>query len=136
MNNQLPEAFLDRVRKQLGDELPAFLSAMAEEAVRGIRYNPLKPEGKTACPNGREPIPWEENGYYLAGGETPGITIWHEAGAFYLQDPAAMIPVNVLKPQPGERILDLCAVAVLVFASVKLKIWKRRGQQEKRDDKE
>ncbi len=109
MSNQLPEAFLDRVRKQLGDELPAFLSAMAEEAVRGIRYNPLKPEGKTACLNGREPIPWEENGYYLAGGETPGISIWHEAGAFYLQDPAAMIPVNVLKPQPGEKVLDLCA---------------------------
>ena len=33
-------------------------------------------------------------------------------------------------------ILDLCAVVILVFASVKLKIWKRRGQQEKRDDKE
>ena len=107
--NDLPEAFLRRVRLQLGDELPAFLHAMENSAVRGIRFNPLKPEGQAEYPIPTEHIPWERNGYYLPEGEAPGITIWHEAGTFYLQDPAAMIPVNVLNPQPGERILDLCA---------------------------
>ncbi len=33
-------------------------------------------------------------------------------------------------------ILDLCAVVVLVFASVKLKIWKSRRNQEQTDGKE
>ena len=107
--NGLPEAFLDRMRTQLGEEFPAFLHAMNQEAVRGIRFNPLKPAGKEICPLPPEPIPWEENGYYLPAGEAPGTTVWHEAGAFYLQDPAAMIPVRVLNPRPGERILDLCA---------------------------
>ena len=43
--NGLPEAFLNRMQKQLGDELPAFLYAMDKKPVRGIRFNPLKPEG-------------------------------------------------------------------------------------------
>ena len=33
-------------------------------------------------------------------------------------------------------ILDLCAFAVLVFASVKLKIWKSRRHREETDGKE
>ncbi len=107
--NGLPEAFLKRMQFQLGSDYPAFLHAMADEPVRGIRFNPLKPEGIRVYPQPQECIPWEKNGRYLPEHETPGVTIWHEAGAFYLQDPAAMIPVNVLKPQPGERILDLCA---------------------------
>lgn len=107
--NGLPEAFLNRMQKQLGDELPAFLYAMDKKPVRGIRFNPLKPEGFTVYPQRDERIPWEETGWYYAENEAPGVTIWHEAGAFYLQDPAAMIPVNILNPQPGEHILDLCA---------------------------
>ena len=109
MNRKLPEAFLNRMHLQLGNEYPAFLSAMATEAVRGIRMNPLKPEGKAFRIIQNDPIPWEKNGWYLTHDASPGMTIWHEAGAFYLQDPGAMIPVNVLNPQPGEAILDLCA---------------------------
>ena len=109
MNNELPEAFLNRMRMQLGEELPDFLLAMEKAAVRGIRFNDLKPEGMKLYPHPKKRIPWEDNGWYLNDHETPGTTIWHEAGAFYLQDPGAMIPVNVLNPQPGENILDLCA---------------------------
>lgn len=32
-----------------------------------------------------------------------------QAGSFYLQDPSTLLSVNVLEPQPGEIILDLCA---------------------------
>lgn len=37
--------------------------------------------------------------------ELPG----YAAGRFVVQDRSAMIPVHVLDPQPGERILDVCA---------------------------
>ena len=30
-------------------------------------------------------------------------------GAFYVQDPSTLIAVDVLDPQPGERVLDMCA---------------------------
>ena len=32
-----------------------------------------------------------------------------QAGLFYIQDPSTLLAVSVLDPQPGERILDLCA---------------------------
>ncbi len=109
MTYPLPEPFIARIRRQLGDELPAFLEAMDKPAVRGIRFNPDKNCAVTEHLKSGEPVPWEKNGWYLTSGETPGSTIWHEAGAFYLQDPGAMIPVNILNPKPGEQILDLCA---------------------------
>lgn len=42
-------------------------------------------------------------------GRTAASHPWHDAGAYYLQDPSAMGVVPVLDPQPGERILDLAA---------------------------
>ena len=33
----------------------------------------------------------------------------HAAGLYYLQEPSAMAPAELLDPQPGERVLDLCA---------------------------
>ena len=47
--------------------------------------------------------------YFLSPESMAGSTVFHEAGAFYLQEPAAMLPAEVLDPRPGERILDLCA---------------------------
>ncbi|MEI7733361.1 MAG: 16S rRNA (cytosine(967)-C(5))-methyltransferase RsmB [Verrucomicrobiota bacterium] len=32
-----------------------------------------------------------------------------QAGHYYLQDPSTLLAVHLLDPQPGERILDLCA---------------------------
>ncbi len=109
MINALPPAFLHRIKTQLGNETDDFIRAMNEPAIRGIRFNPLKPCKENVRWMTGDRIPWEENGWYLSENETPGITIWHEAGAFYLQDPAAMLPVKVLNPRPGEKILDLCS---------------------------
>ena len=109
MNLPYPKAFLDRMESQLGDEFLDFIRAMNESALHGIRFNPLKPCTENSRWMYGNRVPWEENGWYISADEKPGITIWHEAGAFYLQDPAAMLPVKVLMPQPGERILDLCS---------------------------
>ena len=109
MINVLPPAFLHRIKTQLGNETDDFIRAMNEPAIRGIRFNPLKPCKENVRWMTGDRIPWEENGWYLSENETPGITIWHEAGAFYLQDPAAMLPVKALNPRPGEKILDLCS---------------------------
>ena len=32
-----------------------------------------------------------------------------QAGGYYIQDPSTLLSVDVLNPQPGERVLDLCA---------------------------
>ncbi len=108
--NNLPKDFVDRMAVQLGEELPAFLRTYEEPYHRGIRMNPMKPVEEAFLPEGLlEAVPWEPTGRYLAMDSRAGADILHEAGAWYLQEPSAMIPAAVLNAQPGERILDLCA---------------------------
>ena len=85
MNPKLPEAFVSRMEGQLGKELPAFLSALEEKPVRGIRLNTLKKaEGTDKYRTGMK-IPWADAAYELPAEDVAGNTILHEAGAFYLQ---------------------------------------------------
>lgn len=42
------------------------------------------------------------------GGQVSGLP-GYDAGGWWVQDAAAAVPVNVLAPQSGEKILDLCA---------------------------
>ena len=109
MNNQLPEAFVRRMRDQLGNELSAFLHALDEAPVRGIRLNPLKKTDAAEKLTAGERISWEKNGYYLDAESNAGSMILHEAGAWYIQEPGAMMPAAVLAAKPGEKVLDLCA---------------------------
>ena len=58
MNIKLPEDFTSRMRLQLNDELTAFLHALEEKPVRGIRMNPLKPTDGTKTLTDGEQVPW------------------------------------------------------------------------------
>ena len=109
MNIPLPEDFISRMRLQLGDELTAFLRALEETPVRGIRLNPLKEADGINVLTAGGRVPWTKDGYYLAPDSTAGSMILHETGAFYIQEPGAMLPAAVLGARPGEKILDLCA---------------------------
>ena len=105
---KLPEAFVEQTARQLGDELPAFLHAMSEEPKRGLRHQTLK-GAPVPAPGELEPIPWAENAFFLSGDSPAGAVPLHEAGAWYIQEPSAMLPAAVLNVKPGERVLDLCA---------------------------
>ena len=48
-------------------------------------------------------------GFYYSADAHPGKLPLHEAGAYYIQEPSAMIAAQLLDPKPGENILDLCA---------------------------
>ena len=109
MSERLPEAFEDRMREQLGSELPAFLHALEEPPLRGIRLNPMKRTAAAERYISKEAIPWQENAFYLPGDSEAGSSVLHEIGAYYIQEPGAMVPAAVLDAKPGERILDLCA---------------------------
>lgn len=110
MSTQLPQAFVERMAARLKDELPAFLRSYEEPYCRGIRFQPGKLVPPAAWPAGvGEQIPWEPAARYLAMESDAGTMVLHEAGGWYLQEPSAMAPVAALNPQPGERVLDLCA---------------------------
>lgn len=101
-----PTGFTEKMTRLLGDEAAAFFAAWDRPRNVGLRVNPRK---RTKLPFALAPIPWEENGYYYDPVDRPGLHPFHAAGAYYLQEPSAMAPVALLDPQPGERVLDLCA---------------------------
>ena len=104
----LPEAFLTRMKAQLGEEYEDFLKSLERPRAVALRFNPLK-GAAPAMDFLREPVPWEPAGFYYDPDSRPGLHVYHEAGVYYLQEASAMAPVALLDPQPGERICDLCA---------------------------
>lgn len=109
----LPQAFLDNMRAQLGDaEYALYLQAMREPFTRGLRVNLLRyPHGAlpTELSGLEGPIPWARGGYFVRPDARPGLHPLHEGGAYYLQEPSAMAAVSALDIRPGQRVLDLCA---------------------------
>ncbi|MBU1974425.1 MAG: RsmB/NOP family class I SAM-dependent RNA methyltransferase [Nanoarchaeota archaeon] len=57
------------------------------------------------------PIPWSKEGFWIEHPERRdvGNLLEYHTGKIYVQEAASMIPPLVLKPQPGEVILDMCA---------------------------
>ena len=109
---KLPAAFLTRMEKLLGSEYEAFLKSYGEERRYGLRRNPLKiteEEFIREMPFPLQKISWAREGFYYDAASQPGRHVLHEAGVYYIQEPSAMAVVEALAPQPGERILDLCA---------------------------
>ena len=104
----LPQAFLDRIKTQLGEEYPQFLESLERPRAVALRFNPLKGE-MPRLPFVGDNVPWEPMGYYYDPDARPGLHPYHEAGVYYLQEASAMAPVALLDPQPGEKVCDLCA---------------------------
>lgn len=126
-----PEPFLDRMKQLLGAEYDFFLTALEQERYQALRLNRLKlnfwgqsaadifsaqndaqtemQPGMTEAFAHLSKVPWAEDGYYYHSADQPGKHPFHEAGLYYIQEPSAMAPAELLAVQPGERILDLCA---------------------------
>lgn len=90
----------------------AYLDALNQPYTRALRVNLLlRPDGTPPCPlDGLgAPVPWAKGAYFVEGDARPGLSPLHEGGLFYMQEPSALTAVTALDPQPGERVLDLCA---------------------------
>lgn len=115
---KLPDSFVNSMKSYFADnpELPAegFFESFELPSYRGIRINRLKvsPEEDEkilrAIGNPIEKVSWCNSGYY-ANEQISGNDPYFHAGIFYMQEPSAMLPAEVLNAKPGERILDLCA---------------------------
>lgn len=100
------------MREMLGAEADDFFAVYDTPSVcRAIRINTLKisaEDFKKISPFALEPVPWEENGFYVTD-EKPGRHIFHAAGLYYVQEPSAMCAAPLLGACEGERVLDLCS---------------------------
>lgn len=103
--------FIQMMKPLLGSEWNDFAEALHFAPTRGVRLHRMDKESLPAPVSKEllEKVPWSENGYYIDLHSPLGKSVYHESGAYYLQDPSAMAAVEALSPTPGERILDLCA---------------------------
>ena len=111
--NTLPEAYIAQMKRLLGEAgFFAYEQSLSQPVTRARRVNLLlRPDGSLPCPveGVGEAVPWAKGCCFVEGDARPGLSPLHEGGLFYLQEPSALSAVSVLAPQPGERVLDLCA---------------------------
>lgn len=113
MTKQLPALFREKMIDLLGEnEFEQFLESYDQARTFGLRVNTVK-VGKAdflaKSPFALTAVPWASDGFYYEEGERPGKHPYYHAGLYYIQEPSAMAPVELLQVRPGERVLDLCA---------------------------
>lgn len=106
--------FLNQMKKILFDDYDKFLNCLKKDAIKGIRINNLLVDDLykivKKLPFKVQQLNFLDSGFKLNEIYNGiGKLILHHAGAFYVQEPSAMVPVCALDPKPGDRVLDLCA---------------------------
>lgn len=110
---RLPEKYTERMKVLLGEEeYQEYLKSFEQKNVRGLRVNTLKispEEFEKISPFSLKKIPWTENGYYYEDDVQPAKHPYYYAGLYYIQEPSAMTPAQLLPVEPGDCVLDVCA---------------------------
>lgn len=107
-----PEAFMDRMRQQLGAEFSAFSDALQQPPRRALRVNSLKTDfaelsGLLDLP--LTPLAENPDGAAVPEDFRPNATPLHAAGLYYMQEACAQAPVAALELPDEPVVLDLCA---------------------------
>lgn len=89
-NNERPEVILCVNRRRVPFE--AFRSRLSREGIE-TEPHPAEPSRCLVLPPG------------IPVAKVPG----YDEGLFLVQDPGTLVPAQLLNPQPGDRVLDLCA---------------------------
>lgn len=106
--------YFERYRP-LVDDWPAFAAALVRPLPTCIWTNTLRTtpgrlqEVLAASGVHAEPLPWQPGAFRWRAEASPGRHVAFRAGLFHVQEEVSMLPVPLLDPQPGERVLDLCA---------------------------
>lgn len=112
MSIQLPENYIQQMKELLKDDFEAYMQSFEQERYYGLRINTNKisvEDFLKISPFPLEPIPWTDNGFYYQGDQKPAKHPYYYAGLYYLQEPSAMLPAQVLPIEEGEYVLDTCA---------------------------
>lgn len=113
----LPSDFVKKMKELLGEEWQAFEDSYRKPEYQALRFNALKKGKSNSYAFAAEKmgidlskhVEWADDAYYYGEPLHPGRHPFHEMGLYYIQEPSAMAPAALLRPKPGERVLDLCA---------------------------
>ena len=105
--------FKSHLKKYLSEqEIDELIASFSLKENKGFYLNTNKfsvSKIKELFPNIKE-HPIVSNGFLFDQDEYQlGKLVYHELGCYYIQDPSAMLVAHFLNPQPGQKILDLCA---------------------------
>lgn len=105
----------------LGEDYPAWQDSFLAFPEHGIRINELKTDpasfkemwssecSKVSKENTLEPIDWIHNGFHIRDTSAFSMHPYYQAGLYYIQEPSAMTPAELMPVEQGDYILDLCA---------------------------
>ena len=108
----LPEKYLNSMKDMLKDDFDDYLESFNDKRLYGLRVNNLKISTEDflkISPFKLTPIPWIENGFYYEETDKPAKHPYYYAGLYYIQEPSAMTPANVLPIDEGDVVFDMCA---------------------------
>ena len=94
------------------EEIDQLINSFSETEKKAIylNENKLSKEILLDLFHNLKPHPVVDNGFLYDKNEYElGKKIYHELGAYYIQEPSAMLVAHFLDAKPGEIVLDLCA---------------------------
>lgn len=109
---QLPNLFIQNMKELLQEDFEAYQQSFEHSSYHGLRVNTNKisvEDFLKISPFSLTPIPWTENGFYYSEEDKPSKHPYYYAGLYYLQEPSAMLPAQVLPIEQGDIVLDACA---------------------------
>ncbi len=107
-------SYLDRYRG-IVDDWSEFAASLAEPLPTCIVANSLRTTRESLASRldrrgvKTRALPWADDAMVMLERNNPGLRYEYMTGLYNVQEEAAVIPVKILDPQPGERVLDLCA---------------------------
>lgn len=102
------QLWLERTAQWSGLDLTAAESLLLTRRTQSFRLNPLR-SGATPPELLTRPIAWYPNGFEIMPEFAAEYDVLAADGQIYIQNAASWLPVLALDPQPGQRILDVCA---------------------------
>ena len=109
---EFPVTFTEKMKAILQDEYEDFLKGYDRTRHYGLRVNRTKisaEQFERISMYDLKPVPWIDNAFEYEDSVSPAKHPYYFAGMYYLQEPSAMTPANLLPIEPGDRVLDLCA---------------------------
>ncbi len=107
----LKDDFLNNMKELLKNDFDSYIKSFEKDYYRGLRVNTLKISKenlKNILSKDFGDVNWCQDGLYYEKDFRPAKTPYYNAGLFYIQEPSAMLPVELLDVKEGDYVLDMC----------------------------